>query len=176
VNPDRTDYREPLMAQQSRVFRVFVSSTFADLKAERNALQERVGSQGTWRRRRSRGSAFIRTHPQSPHPSSAGGDFLFMTLVSSTILLYRNILCRSKPASPRGGFWRVIGSFSPSSASQTCGRGACVLPLSGPHLGGFGLSFSETSGLVPPRPHVENPVFMRVSWGSPSSGFNTAPE
>ena len=30
------------MTQQSRTFRVFVSSTFSDLKAERNALQERV--------------------------------------------------------------------------------------------------------------------------------------
>ena len=30
------------MAQQARTFRVFVSSTFSDLKAERNALQERV--------------------------------------------------------------------------------------------------------------------------------------
>jgi hypothetical protein len=30
------------MAQPSRVFRVFISSTFADLKAERDALQERV--------------------------------------------------------------------------------------------------------------------------------------
>jgi len=30
------------MAQQARTFRVFVSSTFRDLKAERNALQERV--------------------------------------------------------------------------------------------------------------------------------------
>jgi hypothetical protein len=30
------------MATPSRTFRVFVSSTFADLKAERDALQERV--------------------------------------------------------------------------------------------------------------------------------------
>ena len=30
------------MAQRSRTFRIFVSSTFSDLKAERNALQERV--------------------------------------------------------------------------------------------------------------------------------------
>ena len=30
------------MPQPSRTFRVFVSSTFSDLKAERNALQERV--------------------------------------------------------------------------------------------------------------------------------------
>lgn len=30
------------MAQQARTFRVFVSSTFSDLKAERNALQERI--------------------------------------------------------------------------------------------------------------------------------------
>jgi hypothetical protein len=30
------------MTQTSRTFRVFVSSTFSDLKAERNALQERV--------------------------------------------------------------------------------------------------------------------------------------
>ena len=30
------------MAQSSRTFRVFVSSTFSDLKAERNALQEKV--------------------------------------------------------------------------------------------------------------------------------------
>ena len=30
------------MAQQAKTFRVFVSSTFSDLKAERNALQERV--------------------------------------------------------------------------------------------------------------------------------------
>ena len=30
------------MPQTSRTFRVFVSSTFSDLKAERNALQERV--------------------------------------------------------------------------------------------------------------------------------------
>jgi len=30
------------MTQQARTFRVFVSSTFSDLKAERNALQERV--------------------------------------------------------------------------------------------------------------------------------------
>ena len=30
------------MVQASRTFRVFVSSTFSDLKAERNALQERV--------------------------------------------------------------------------------------------------------------------------------------
>lgn len=29
------------MAQQARTFRVFVRSTFSDLKAERNALQER---------------------------------------------------------------------------------------------------------------------------------------
>jgi len=28
--------------QTSRTFRIFVSSTFSDLKAERNALQERV--------------------------------------------------------------------------------------------------------------------------------------
>jgi hypothetical protein len=28
--------------QTSRSFRIFVSSTFSDLKAERNALQERV--------------------------------------------------------------------------------------------------------------------------------------
>ena len=30
------------MAQSSRTFRVFVSSTFSDLKEERNALQEKV--------------------------------------------------------------------------------------------------------------------------------------
>jgi hypothetical protein len=30
------------MAQPSRTFRIFVSSTFSDLKAERNALQEKV--------------------------------------------------------------------------------------------------------------------------------------
>ncbi len=30
------------MPQSARVFRIFVSSTFSDLKAERNALQERV--------------------------------------------------------------------------------------------------------------------------------------
>jgi hypothetical protein len=30
------------MARASRTFRVFVSSTFSDLKAERSALQERV--------------------------------------------------------------------------------------------------------------------------------------
>jgi hypothetical protein len=30
------------MAQTSRTFRIFVSSTFSDLKEERNALQERV--------------------------------------------------------------------------------------------------------------------------------------
>jgi hypothetical protein len=30
------------MTQASRTFRIFVSSTFSDLKAERNALQERV--------------------------------------------------------------------------------------------------------------------------------------
>ena len=30
------------MTQQARTFRVFVNSTFSDLKAERNALQERV--------------------------------------------------------------------------------------------------------------------------------------
>ncbi len=30
------------MAQSSRTFRIFVSSTFSDLKAERNTLQEKV--------------------------------------------------------------------------------------------------------------------------------------
>ncbi len=30
------------MARSSRTFRIFISSTFSDLKAERNALQERV--------------------------------------------------------------------------------------------------------------------------------------
>ena len=30
------------MAQSSRTFRIFVSSTFSDLKAERNALQEKI--------------------------------------------------------------------------------------------------------------------------------------
>ena len=30
------------MLQSSRTFRIFVSSTFSDLKAERNALQEKV--------------------------------------------------------------------------------------------------------------------------------------
>ena len=30
------------MTQSTRTFRVFVSSTFSDLKAERNALQEQV--------------------------------------------------------------------------------------------------------------------------------------
>ena len=30
------------MPQTSRTFRIFVSSTFGDLKAERNALQEHV--------------------------------------------------------------------------------------------------------------------------------------
>ena len=30
------------MSQTSRTFRIFVSSTFSDLVAERNALQERV--------------------------------------------------------------------------------------------------------------------------------------
>jgi hypothetical protein len=30
------------MAQATRTFRVFVSSTFSDFKAERHALQERV--------------------------------------------------------------------------------------------------------------------------------------
>ena len=30
------------MPQTTRTFRIFVSSTFSDLKAERNALQERV--------------------------------------------------------------------------------------------------------------------------------------
>ena len=30
------------MAQATRTFRIFVSSTFSDLKAERNALQDRV--------------------------------------------------------------------------------------------------------------------------------------
>lgn len=30
------------MPRQGRTFRVFVSSTFSDLKAERNALQEKV--------------------------------------------------------------------------------------------------------------------------------------
>jgi hypothetical protein len=33
---------EEIMIQASRTFRVFVSSTFSDLKAERNALQEKV--------------------------------------------------------------------------------------------------------------------------------------
>jgi WD40 repeat protein len=38
------------MAQSSRTFRIFVSSTFSDLKAERNALQEKVfRAYGTWR-------------------------------------------------------------------------------------------------------------------------------
>lgn len=32
------------MSQQNRTFRIFVSSTLSDLKAERNALQERVFS------------------------------------------------------------------------------------------------------------------------------------
>ena len=41
---------------------------------------------------------------------------------ASTTSVYRNILCRSEPASPRGGFWRVIASFSALSASQTFGR------------------------------------------------------
>jgi hypothetical protein len=36
------DSEEKKMAQATRTFRVFVSSTFSDLKAERNALQERV--------------------------------------------------------------------------------------------------------------------------------------
>jgi hypothetical protein len=31
-----------LMPQASRTFRIFVSSTFSDMKAERNALQEHV--------------------------------------------------------------------------------------------------------------------------------------
>jgi hypothetical protein len=30
------------LAQSSRTFRIFVSSTFSDLKEERNALQEKV--------------------------------------------------------------------------------------------------------------------------------------
>ena len=30
------------MTQSSRTFRIFVSSTFSDLKAERNALQEEI--------------------------------------------------------------------------------------------------------------------------------------
>ena len=30
------------MPQASRTFRIFISSTFSDLKAERNALQEKV--------------------------------------------------------------------------------------------------------------------------------------
>ena len=30
------------MPQAARTFRIFVSSTFSDMKAERNALQERV--------------------------------------------------------------------------------------------------------------------------------------
>ena len=30
------------MSRQSNTFRIFVSSTFSDLKAERNALQEKV--------------------------------------------------------------------------------------------------------------------------------------
>ncbi len=44
------------MAQAARTFRIFVSSTFSDLKAERNALQARVFPRlrelcaGAWRR------------------------------------------------------------------------------------------------------------------------------
>ena len=37
--PDQLDSRSP---HHSRTFRIFVSSTFSDLKPERNALQERV--------------------------------------------------------------------------------------------------------------------------------------
>ena len=33
-----------MMQQQGRIFHIFVSSTFGDLKAERDALQERVFS------------------------------------------------------------------------------------------------------------------------------------
>ncbi len=38
----RRTFRQVNMAQSSRTFRIFVSSTFSDLKAERNALQEKV--------------------------------------------------------------------------------------------------------------------------------------
>jgi len=31
-----------MRADQSKIFRIFINSTFSDLKAERNALQERV--------------------------------------------------------------------------------------------------------------------------------------
>ena len=94
-------------------------------------------------------------------------------MFSSTTSVYRNILCRSKPASPRGGFWRVIGSFPPVSASPTFGR---LTPFSTPsdaQNGPSGLSFSESFGLVPIRPLVENPVFMRVFRPSIFSGFDS---
>jgi len=67
----------------------------------------------------------------------------------------------------------VIGSFPPISASQTFGR---ITPFSTPltaQNGPSGLSFSESFGLVPIRPLVENPVFMRVFRPSMSSGFDS---
>jgi hypothetical protein len=39
---DNTKNHEDDMALSTRTFRAFVSSTFSDLKAERNALQEKV--------------------------------------------------------------------------------------------------------------------------------------
>ncbi len=82
-------------------------------------------------------------------------------------------LSLSKPASGRGGFWRVIGSFSPVPASPTFGRLAPFSPPLAAQNGPSGLSFSVSFGLLPIRPLVENPVFMRVFRPSIFSGFDS---
>ena len=82
----------------------------------------------------------------------------------STTSLYRNILCRRKPASPRGGAWRVIAPFSPISASPTFGR---ITPFSTPldaQNRPSGLSFSESFGLVAnPSVGRESSVYAGLS-------------
>jgi len=60
-----------------------------------------------------------------------------------------------------------------SVARQTFGRLTPLSPPSDAQNRPSGLSFSESFGLVPIRPLVENPVFMRFFLASILPGFDS---
>ena len=82
--------------------------------SRRPVLRESLGVEGRER--------YPRTHPQSPHPSSAGGDFLFMTPVSSTIFTVGTVSLRFQTLSTEGASALLLASVGLSWRFRTSGK------------------------------------------------------
>ncbi|HEV7128454.1 MAG TPA: AAA family ATPase [Ktedonobacterales bacterium] len=89
------------MAQTTRMFRIFVSSTFSDLKAERNALQQRV-----WPRLR----ALCQRHgARFQAIDLRWGVSQEASLDQQTLTICLDEIARSQQASPRPNFLVLLG-------------------------------------------------------------------